>query len=140
MTNHFQTVHGLSQEAAEIKTVEVDVQAMKDEIMGEGFKGTIYIVLLDLETTGLIKRESPMPAIVEIAVSAEEIHHINNTMVAAAPTFDHAGQLFVDWVASFSCPQDIVLFLCQTTGGLLALCSCTNARFQNSQKVASLTA
>jgi len=132
MTNHLQTKHKLSATDAEIKTMEIDVQAMKDEILGEGFKGSIHLVVFDLETTGLISDITPSPHIVEIAArlfgssehftslvnpecpipeSARTIHHISDDMVQASPPIQHVGQLFIDWTETFSCPQDIILLI-----------------------------
>ena len=68
MTNHLQNVHGLSKKAAEIKSTEIDIQAMKDEILGEGSKRALYLLLWDIETTGLITDQTPFSCIVEIAV------------------------------------------------------------------------
>jgi DNA polymerase III alpha subunit (gram-positive type) len=120
-------------EQAEQEALNIEYKATRETIGGKGFEGSLLLVLMDLETTGLIKRSLPLPRIVELAAMycgktsslfselvhpgrnelipqrAQEIHHITDEMVAHAPPFRVVATQFIKWVESFSCEQDIII-------------------------------
>lgn len=129
--NHLQTTHNYSKEEANAKAAIIDSKALKEEVLGQNFNGSIHLVVLDLETTGLVDENQPLPHIVELAVqnfdggqysslvnpeihipeAATKIHNITDEMVASAPSIEAVGRQLVTWGNSFSCPQDIVMFV-----------------------------
>lgn len=121
----------MTREAAHARALEIEGQALREATLGENFNGQIHLVLLDLETTGLIRKGFDVH-ITEIAVkhfsngehfttlvnpemdipaSTTEFNKISNDMVKSAPTMDHVGRMLCQWLSKFSCPQDIVIFL-----------------------------
>lgn len=132
LISHYTTAHNFNKEEAKAKGKEAEAKALRDTFVGDGFEGEIKLVLYDLETTGLIQDEQPLPRIVEIAcknisgqetfetlvnpamsipASSTEVHKITDTMVAPYPLFERTGQLLVDWVNTFSCTKDVVIFI-----------------------------
>ena len=91
----------------------------------------MHVVFFDLETTGLINRNEPMPAVVEAAAmhinqsltfetlvdpqiaippAATAIHCITDEMVNTAPPIAVVCQQLIEWVKSF-CAENDVCFL-----------------------------
>jgi hypothetical protein len=119
---------------AQRTAITVEMDAMREAILGDNFTGEIHLVYFDLETDGLVKRDEPMPHILEIAAahsaSVTAINNIDNDMVASSPPFNCVARSFVHWVESFCCEQDIVIFLYLYTGDLETHSRSSNKSFQ----------
>lgn len=114
-----------------MKAKNAEAKALRDTFLGDGFEGEIKLVLLDLETTGLIYREH-YPRIVEVAAKnmitgetfstlvnpgmnipadSTKIHNITDQMVEACPMFERVGQMLIEWTRTFSCDKDVIVFI-----------------------------
>ncbi len=68
LETHLISKHNYSKENAAIALAEAKANAVRLEVFGDNFGGEIIPVLLDLETTRLIRRNAPLPKVVEIAL------------------------------------------------------------------------
>lgn len=122
----------MTNDRAEALTATAKAEEVRKTVFGSQSLGDIALALLDLETTGLIIRDAPLPRIADIAVklikvntcytslvdpemdmprSAMEIHGITGEMTRTAPTFKTIALALVDLVSRFVCPQDNIIFL-----------------------------
>ncbi len=68
LATHLISKHDYEKENVALAVAEVKAEAVKLEVFGDNFEGAVIPILLDLETTGLIRRHTPLPKVVEIAV------------------------------------------------------------------------
>ena len=132
LQTHLQIEHQYSETTAITKRAASKANAVRNTWVGADFNGTIHIVYIDTETTGLIVDDAPLPSIVELAAQtmdgkftfshlinpyipipqdATEIHTINNEMVQEQPPFRVRGVHFVEWVESFCGTNDLCVFV-----------------------------
>lgn len=114
MENHLILEHKVDKVVAAAKRAKAKAAALHHSWVGEGFDGHVHMVVMDTETTGLIKDDQPLPALVELAAQtfdekftfsqlvnpmipipkdATAIHNITDRMVEVVPPFKIIGML-----------------------------------------------
>ncbi len=108
LITHLRIVHNQSEDLAIAGYAAAKAEAARAQITGEDFQGAIILIILDLETTGLIRRDMPLPRIVELALkiinfnitfhslinpgipmpeAAAKVNHITDADLAPMPPF-----------------------------------------------------
>jgi DNA polymerase III epsilon subunit-like protein len=129
---HIQTKHNKPASEALALAMGVKAAEMSKIASSESAHGNLYLGILDLETTGLIKRDRPLPKIVDIAVrivrsdttlfslvnplepipqSASQIHGITDDKVITAPSFKDVALTITKKVSEIVSSQDAIVFL-----------------------------
>lgn len=133
MKNHLQTVHDFDILESSTRAKILEAKAIQKTLSGDEntFGGTIYVVVLDLESTELIKRMKTQPKIIEIGarflsnenltfetlvnpkipIQNSHIHEIYDDMVKHSPDWKCVGKQLVEWVEEIVSSNDLCLFL-----------------------------
>lgn len=134
LTNYLMgKAHKLPEAEALRLTQEAKAIEMKKLVLGDDLNAELLIVLLDLETTGLIQRDKPYPRIAEVALkmlnkadcsynslvdpeipmppAATQINHITDEMTSTAPTFHLVALSMIEEISSVALPQDRVVIM-----------------------------
>jgi DNA polymerase III epsilon subunit-like protein len=117
LIHHYQVAHNFFAKQAVVKTKKAETTTMCQRMIGENLNAEIKMIILDLETTGLIDKSKLLPKIIKIATkniltedvfhtlinlempipaSASQVNHITNDMVEGSPIFPSTGTCFLE--------------------------------------------